>query len=435
MTTARASPPSSLVVAATSGALLAGALVASGAPAWLSALLLALLFLLPPAPTTTLPSALTVATSVALLGAHGHTLWRVMASNVVQVPEWDFPVFWIHARLAAHGVDFYDPDAAREVAAAFKASPRFLSQGRFWNPPQSMLLFLPLGWFDDIRRAYTAWYVVQCGALVGSAALLWRHLAPGTGARGLLAVAALTLALPPTLTTFFVGQSNFLVLLLLLLGWRHRERALGGVWLCLGILVKPILLLVVLEPLLRRRKELLAGLLGTFLVMTLLALMAFGPDVMLGYLQRGAGAVPDEMYRMTVNQSLLAVLARAGLVGEGGRPVLSPVFLLCALSLLGLTAWRLRQPPHDDDDTLALALVTSLALLLYPQTLDHYAVLLLVPLVLLWRMHTHATTALALLVLALTTWFPWAGSVPSLFLAFAVAFAGMLWLARLKPTA
>ncbi|MCP4357571.1 MAG: DUF2029 domain-containing protein [Chloroflexi bacterium] len=55
--------------------------------------------------------------------------------------------------------------------------------------------------------------------------------------------------LPSTLEVLDVAQINFLALFAFLLFWRRRDKISGGIWLGVGIIIKPILLIVLIYPL------------------------------------------------------------------------------------------------------------------------------------------------------------------------------------------
>jgi len=413
------------VAAVVAGCALGCVLIATDRPTVVVLPLVAALIAIAPG-RSALERQLALAVAAGLVVAHVYGLGQIMARNLVRVPEWDFTAFWLHARLAAQGVDFYDREKVRELTSALHLSPTFQLQGRFWNPPQAMLLFLPLGWVDDVRRAYLGWYVVQSLALVGCVGMLWRLLARSTGMTGLLATAAVTTTLAATAITFYLGQTHFLVLLLLLLSFSHRDRFAGGVWLALGLLLRPILLLMLVEPVLRRRWPPLLGLAATAVVTTIGALAAFGVDVMTGYLSHGAGPVPPRMYGMAVNQSLLAVLVRAGLLSPEGTPPADPVYLAIVVAAVLATVfavWRW----HGRAPNPLLALLVCVALIIYPQTLDHYAVMLLPALLVLWCSRTLAGSALAAAAVILIGVHGHLRTLGLVFVAILVCTAGVVW--------
>ncbi len=335
---------------------------------------------------------LRLAASVLLITVHAIAIGAVVAANVRFVPEWDFRVFWLHAQLAARGYDFYDRNLVRGFLTTMHASPRMIELGRFWNPPQAMVLLLPLGYVNDLHAAYAMWYAVQIMALAGCLFLLWREFgAP------VIPVVALTLALQPTLANFVVGQTHFVVLLLILLAWRARRSPLGGVWLALAVVLKPVVLIVILEPVVRRSWRMLAGFATALLALTAVSFALFGFELNVRFYSAGAGEVPRAMLTQPPNRSLLASVLRSGFPEW--------TFIVAALLVLAATAmvvWR------DGKGWMSLASMLAAGLLLYPHTLDHYAVLLIVPIVALWRTST-AGAVVAGVIHAL------AGPIPGLF--------------------
>ena len=97
--------------------------------------------------------------------------------NIAQPPEWDFLYFWLPGKVAAQGLNFYEPEHARQLAQAlFTPSSDFtreiLDTG-FWYPSPSIFLFLPLGWFD-VHTALSIWSVFHLTVLVASIFWLWK---------------------------------------------------------------------------------------------------------------------------------------------------------------------------------------------------------------------------------------------------------------------
>jgi hypothetical protein len=183
---------------------------------------------------------------------------------------------------------------------------------------------------------------------------------------------------------------------------------------------------MLVEPLLRRRWAPLLGVAATALVTTIGALAAFGVDVMTGYLSHGAGPVPPRMYGMAVNQSLLAVLVRAGLIGQGGTPPADPVYLVIVIAALGaavLAVWRWHERAPDP----LMALLVCVALVVYPQTLDHYAVMLLPALLVLWCSRTLAGSALAAAAVILIGVHGHLRNLNLVFVAILLCTAGTVW--------
>lgn len=356
-------------------AVLTALLLWAGRPPLLLALLLSTVLLLTPARRAAVAATAT-AVGLALVATSLVGLASDFAGALRRPPEFDFAAFWFHARLAVRGADFYDPERVPGLLASLGASPAFVELGRFWYPPQTMLLFLPLGFIRDPRYAWYGWSALQLGAAVASTLLLVRLGPRGRDLRTVVPIAAAVAALWATTATFHLGQTHFLLLLSLLAFAAGRDRFRGGFALGLAILVKPIALVVALESVLRRRRRALVALAVTAAASTLLAYAVFGAKLVSGYALRGAGPVPSELFRMPSNQSLLGLLVRRGWIAPEANPLADPLYLAPALLMIAAAAAvlirrRARAP------ALEIAFLLAVALVVYPQTLDHYAVLLL----------------------------------------------------------
>jgi hypothetical protein len=332
-----------------------------------------------------------IAAVILVFGAAGV---QILLRNIGHPPEWDFPFFWLNARVATQGLNFYEPDHVLRLAdATFAASESFKRQLPFKYPPPTMLLFLPFGALP-LKTGLAFWYVLQIIALGLDVVLLRRLFVKEAGWLGLALSVALVLVHRPVLVTLTVAQTNFVVLLMVLLYWQDRASARGGVWLALGAVVKPLLLLVLLRPLARRQWRTLAAAAATLAVASGLSLVAFGPRTFAAYFTRDPTlGVPSSLYTEAVNQSLLAVVLRlSGWTPGGTAPVFHPIFVTVGLLLAAITVgivWR----SDDPADEWSVALTIVLALLLYPGTLLHYAVLLIAPMLLIWERRAEVVTS------------------------------------------
>jgi hypothetical protein len=312
---------------------------------------------------------------------------QVMRANIKQPPQWDFRVFWMYGQLTVGKANVYDPRQYDRFKDAFQPSKEFieavLNVGATYPPP-TMLLFLPLG-FWQIRAAYLFWYGVQAACLIGSLQLLRKLFLDGSGIWGLALAAILIFSLRATWSTIGFGQTNFLALLFALLYWRDRQRPHSGVWLALGMVVKLYFVIVLLHPTIRRQWRALAWTaIGSF-ILAMASLAMLGPVTFFSYFtMHPASRLPAWVYTERINQSLAAVVLRISGQGMGNVSSLTqPVFVVAALLLTAVTGYIVHRARHDSEWSLALILV--LALLLYPGTLAHYTVILLIPLLLIWN--------------------------------------------------
>lgn len=169
---------------------------------------------------------------LAIIVAFGVGTAVVIVQNLIQPPEWDFLVFWLDGQVGAQGLNFYDPAHYQTVTLPMAVRHEFedaVVNVGFRYPPQSMFLFLPLGLFD-IRLAMAFWYMVHATVLALTVVLLWQNFLEDYGQRGLVFAIALVAVIGGTMSTFKFGQTNFLAMLFLLLFWKDRDRARGGVW-------------------------------------------------------------------------------------------------------------------------------------------------------------------------------------------------------------
>lgn len=319
---------------------------------------------------------------------YGATYVAIMVSNVVHPGEWDFPISWLNGYVGAHRLNFYDPDSYRRLAGALTTltagQVKYVISVGFHFPPPTIFLFLPLGFFD-IHTAYFLWYLFTIGVAVLDVALLSRLFLGGTQ-QGTLLAAVLLLVLRPAMSTVWFGQTNFLILLMLLLLYRDRDTLRGGAWLAFGTLVKPMFALMVLYSVIGRRWRALGGAALVLTLLSLLTVAVFGWDTFAAYFGHNpVTRMPSDVYTEGVNQSLLAeILRRTQYDFSHGSPLTHPLFVVLVAGLSAITAWLVHRAHSAGDDDLALALTVPFALLIYPGTLAHYSVDLLVPLLVVW---------------------------------------------------
>ncbi len=330
---------------------------------------------------------------LAFLGLASAAFWVGIAGeirdNLRRVPEWDFLGFWLHARTAVAGGNFYDPSAFHaqvgmlDLSRAFRAE---IADTGFWYPPPSMFLFWPLGWFE-LHAALALWYALHLAALAACVPLLRRIFFPGGGSVELAACATLVALAPGTLLTVQFAQTNFVALLALLLFWGRRETAGGGAWAAVALFVKPFLAVLALGPLLERRRRALAGFLIAVALLTLASIVAFGPRTCADYVLRGPlGVKPDWIYFERTNQSLLGWLLRLAQPDcSGAACVRYPPFVAAAALLGGVTLLQGIRLARAGRGEWALCLLLVAALLAYPVSQVFYSLLLVPVMLLFWR--------------------------------------------------
>jgi hypothetical protein len=334
---------------------------------------------------------LVVLASIAVLARY---MLRQVHVTIDTLPEWHIRAFWLYGRTAVTGGNFYLPEALQRTWQNAPASPAFtreILEVGFPYPPATMLLLAPLGHLT-LRQAAWVWQGVSVASVLATIVLLRRAFLPGSGAFGLAVTTALVLGFTATHWTIELTQSSNLVLLFVTLAWTLRDRPSGAVMVALGTMVKPIVALLGLYFLLRRDWRSVALAAGTYVALTLGAIGLFGWQRVGSFLSASPLArMPGWMYTGHNSQSILAVALRASGVGALSRPLLhplaNPLFLGLAGAVLAATILLMYALSARGDrlsTELAMAINVCAALLLYPNTLNHYAVLLLPPLFFFW---------------------------------------------------
>jgi hypothetical protein len=312
--------------------------------------------------------------------------------NYSQPPEWDFLVFWLDGNIGASGENFYMAESYQAIPLPFEPSAGFreeiLDVG-FKYPPPSMFLFLPLALFD-LSNAYLFWEVLILLFCLASIYGMWRIFLGEHGILGLVLIAALLLRLSPTRDTFTLAQTNFLVMFFFLMFWANRAKPSGGPWLALCIVVKPYMALLLLYSFLTRKWGQLTAAIASLAVLTGVSAIAFGTDVVLSFINNPTSKVPDFLYTEIVNQSLLATILRFDPSSlENGSPLTNPLFVALSLIITLITVFVTTKYTDNKKDEWAVLSLLFLALIVYPATLEHYSVFLIIPTALLLQKHNH----------------------------------------------
>ncbi len=319
--------------------------------------------------------------------------------------EADFLHFYLNGQVGARGLNFYDPEVFREVFAklSLPITPsqdfvaRYLALA-FPYPPPTMFLFLPLGSLD-----YTTANILWVGFIVLQLALciylVSRIFLTKDGVNGLVLAAAFLLVLPMTRIVFVYEQTSLLALLAALLAWHERDRSRAGLWAVLGMTVKPVMGFLLLHLVLTKQWRALRVAMVAGVVLIAVTVLAFGPRVFLSYLfDNPVGRVSDLAYIRSANQSLVAVVIRVfGHDLEVSHPLTNPIFLGLAgvLSLVSFAAVFHLRP---DSRHWGIPILATYALLIYPQSLNHYSVLTALPLLVLYTEYRTAHLSLRLIV-------------------------------------
>lgn len=304
-----------------------------------------------------------VASVVVMLAAYR---WLVILRDTPGDLGFDFRQFWQGARDVVHGVSPYPSPELLATAGDHLTSVGIQEVFRFPYPAGAAIVLAPFGLLE-FEPAAAIWLSLGLVCVLAALRLLgvrdWR-------------VYGVALTSIPVMSAISLGTLTPLLLLLVAIVWRFRDRSLvAGSALALAISLKLFLWPLVLWLAATRRYGAAALATGLALAFTLGSWAAIGFAGFVGY--------PEQLRRLTDvvaerGYSLVALGHALGLPGEASR--LLPWAI--GLALLGYMGLRASRGEMDERATFVLALMA--ALVLTPITWLHSFALLVVPLALGW---------------------------------------------------
>lgn len=200
----------------------------------------------------------------------------------------------------------------------------------------------------------------------------------------------------PTFVSLMAGQVGLLMLLLLVASWsavRQEKQAMAGIFLGLAFSIKVFLGLFVFLFFIRRQWRLLAGFIGTVLIVTLITSLILGQNI---YWQHAAVFERVHWYSSSWNASFYGFLVRLfGTFHEKNIPlVVAPMlaqvmYYSCSAFMVGILSW-IAWPRHTSAACKPMALdllfsftITAM-LLISPLGWIYYFPTLLIPFISIW---------------------------------------------------
>lgn len=266
------------------------------------------------------------------------------------------------------------------------------------HPPTSVLAAFPFAGLD-FHRAFLVWNLVSLPMLAISIGLVFRELALPFGAWSILPLISLLLLCSPLWQQIHQGQWNLCLLLLITGTWaadRSGRPRLAGVLLGTATAIKlfPGFLLLYFAQ--RRRWATVGAGLATLAALTGLTLAVLGAGTYVAYAR---DVLPEvQWFRVGWNNNTICGFWSRLFDPEPGRvrdfsrsepiiydPTLSKWLTrssIAGLLLIYARAIHRSRPGRDDDKAFSLAVTTML--LVSPIAWEHYFLLLLVPLAVLY---------------------------------------------------
>ncbi|MEZ4239783.1 MAG: glycosyltransferase family 87 protein [Myxococcota bacterium] len=292
----------------------------------------------------------------------------------------DFASYFYAARVALAGGDPYDK-AALDAAASADGT-RAEVHPYFYPPPFLWLV----GWAAPVplARAFVAWKIFGELALLAAAVSLARWWRP-FGAEVVPIVAAFGALMYGVAYSVELGQANFPVLLLIVLGLsvERRAPALGGVFVGLAAMMKMSPALFVLWWLLRGRNTAVLAAVATAIVTSVLSLPLLSLAHQLEFYTRVLPTLGSGDYNgLTIKIEMFGNHSFPNLWHQyfpSGANQLSPMArglsLVTTVGLIGATGFAFRRKTDDELRIAAQACAVLVVMLLVPvYTYEHHLV-------------------------------------------------------------
>ena len=311
-------------------------------------------------------------------------LWAWLASaSLSDVPHWGIDLFTFRAAARAMMVGdspYHEPNIIRHAAGS-----RVGNIHDYIYAPYFAFFSRPLTWLLP-ETAARVWFALNLVLYFSSIGLIFLALRWLPRPRTFLVIMIGLVLYPPLRTTLIIGQSTILLLFSLALSIffvQNKQPVIGGLVLSLG-LFKPHLVLVPLFFLLHRRWRWLAGLGAGLAILYLPFISWMGEWIEAAVSVHASNMARDQCFQMVSLTSLLKCALNW------------PEILITALSLLGgialiWGAWRSHLSGSDKSNNdpeklyrhLALFIILGVLLLDHTRVADQ--MLLVFPLIVVWR--------------------------------------------------
>lgn len=319
--------------------------------------------------------------------------------NHIKMGEFDFFALYMDASAAWNRLDFYEPTVYQAMLQTLDPPFKDYSVGFSSNvlevgtkyPPPTLLYLMPFGALSW-QNAHIAWVLVEWLMMFLTIWLIWAKIFKDNSLIGFLIVTVIVLLMPGTYLTLILEQTHFTALVMLLLATTVANPWLKGMFTVFGATIKPPAGAIALVFLRQGAIKTIVAMALSTLALCLISLYLFGLNVFKRFFTDNPNLrVTETLYYEDMNRSLLGnVIRMFGWDFSQGSPMGHPIFILVAVTITIVTsiAFILARP---NKSACLTALMILFALLIYPGTQKHYAVIVLAPIVLLWQ-HTRSST-------------------------------------------
>ena len=234
-----------------------------------------------------------------------------------KIPVFDYRCLYHFGKIGVSGGNFYDPENSirlNDVSVTDSETNEFMEEivkVGFWYPPPTMFIFAPIG-FLDVSTAYLFWMTFITASLLISLFVLLKLLA-GYFQNWIyiLIIISLFLVYPATRSTISFSQTNFLLLLFLIMTIINMDNWKAGVFLVFATIVKPVALIWGIYFVIFKKYKILTSIVVTGVIVSLITILVFGFDQFSQYLiSPPTKRIPAFNYDEEFNVSLSATLIR-----------------------------------------------------------------------------------------------------------------------------
>jgi len=231
--------------------------------------------------------------------------------------EWDFTCFYIFGKVSRYGLDFYNPadyvKVLNYIKIPFELSNDFkievIDVGCLY-PPQTLLLFLPLGYMSYMQAMYFFYGLILI-SVIGCLIIIKSEFFKDSKFNGWMIATIILLLTKPLLSTIVYTQTLIFLLLFVLLIYKYKDNKYSGIFLAFAIIIKPFAIVLLVYFLFKKQWQSIMYFVYTMGLITFITVLMFGIQPFINYfLSNPSIRLPLFFFTETTNQSVLAGLYR-----------------------------------------------------------------------------------------------------------------------------
>jgi len=305
------------------------------------------------------------------------------AKTLIYPQEWDFLCFYMQGLLGKYHLPFYDPSSFDIVLNSYTPPINYTSSFRseilnvgMLSPPITMLYFTPLTMFDYFTAQALVSFLIICSIFI--CVYLANSLVPKEikSVYSALFIFIILMLIPGAHTTIVYGQSNFFILMFILLMIRNIRNSSAGAYLALSMVFKPLTAFLILYFVINRNWKALFSFILMTMVLLGLTIGIWGMDNILSFIQSPpTRRLPQSLYIQEINQSFVALLNRNLLPAGFTSQQVMGLFLAGSAVFVTASVYS-SMKVFRINPFLALVPFVLTMLMIYPSSLNHYMIYL-----------------------------------------------------------